>query len=273
MSSSSSHAANKRKPDSEDGVVAVNSEKRTKTESSVQLTTYTARLVGECHPHFNPVGAYVQLAVIGWSCNSAQVFGIEPLFRLMLDYLGSYSAWVLWYFYHEDDDCKGADSGGALVSVHYTEAEALSAALAAWCGANMDELEERGAPLSAEPDPNWSAIMSFASRIQSSPQYTHWGDREVLQLIISDSGGIDAMRDVWDECESWQEDREGEYTVKASGRYFELKEMPFGIADAPPAASSPIAVPSARRTVLLVRPDLPVTATSVDSAMTESEKK
>ncbi len=96
----------------------------------------------ESHQYFFPVGSAINSFVLTRGSSrttNVEVFEIDALFCLILDYFGPYSTWVVSYF-ALDYGINGASSG--VISAHQTESEAARGALTEWCVDHFDEAGE-----------------------------------------------------------------------------------------------------------------------------------
>jgi hypothetical protein len=193
--------------------------KAVKTESQI------TRFIGESHDDFYPAGAVIQLCLLSFRNSSSdrfELFGIDPLFRLILDYLGSYRPFiVVWHGENED--------GRHIVSAHPTEILAVRAAFVEFCDYQVsswtDILEEGGS------SNVFSTLDSFMSRILSSGPDIVKGDA-VRTLIASyyEDGTLsdDSVNALWKLCVVWQTDE---------GRQFHVEGLTFD-SDVPETSES-----------------------------------
>jgi hypothetical protein len=80
--------------------------------------------VAHTHPNFYPSGAVINLFVLAsrysqTDITSVEIFAIEPLFWLILDYLGPQTKWIVSYVQREHVD-RDPEPSHALVSLHQT---------------------------------------------------------------------------------------------------------------------------------------------------------
>jgi hypothetical protein len=150
-----------------------------------------------------------------------EVFGVEPLFSLILDYIGSYSTYVVWFFEQYDNGFVGGSCRGDVLSTHLTETDAFRSALREWSTENIHDSWEQ------EDD----ELASYMSRVQSfRPKgrracdavrdfFNIWGTEGVL----SDR----SVENLWPLCVEWQESRRSGGDLHA--RQYKVKELPYGM--------------------------------------------
>ncbi len=182
---------------------------------AVKTESQRIQFVGESHRDFYPAGAVLQLCLLSFR-NSAsdhfELFGIDPLFRLILDYLGSHRPFiVVWHSENED--------GRHIISAYPTETLAVRAAFLEFCDYHVlmwrDILNDGGSP------DVFSALDSFMSRILSSSSDIVKGDaaRTLITSYYEDGTlSDDSVNKLWKLCVVWQVDE---------GRQFHVEGLTF----------------------------------------------
>jgi hypothetical protein len=177
----------------------------------------------ESHPYFFPVGSAINSLVLKRGSSSTtnfELFEIEDLFCLMLDYLGAYTTYILYYF-ALDYGIGGADSSAGVISAHQTESEAARGALTEWCVDHFDEvgehLNELDALLERIQRSRHDPLASLTVRVRGMMR--EWHDDSTL----SD----ESVRHLFKLCSAQMKNR---HNAAPGTIFYEVKEVPWGLA-------------------------------------------